>query len=270
MFRYFAHTYMAVRECIAPHNNRRREAQEEILADLNHCLEQVQARIAEMESRIERCTEQAVAQARIAQQKHLSITLRTRAQLRAKMFMHDRRRLQGEHDKAMRITHLLQTQIDSVLSSHVDTLIVQTMRSYNHTAMRLGAPALTSQIENLSDQLSDRSHELGNLQEALAGITTSMQPLLSGGGGESLDEEDSGDARLMAELEAMLRSDDDVVLAEPRGHRHHEDDNEEERRNATTNNQHHNNSNVSPSQEAVLVVVVEEEQAAPLLLPTTT
>ena len=269
MFRYFAHTYMAVRECIAPNSNRRREAQEEILADLNHCLEQVQARIAEMESRIERCTEQAVAQGRIANDKGVNITVRTRAQLRAKMFMHDRRRLQSEHDKAMRITHLLQTQIDSVLSSHVDTLIVQTMRSYNHTAMRLGAPALTSQIENLSDQLSDRSHELGNLQEALAGITTSMQPLLSGGG-ESLDEEDSGDARLMAELEAMLRSDDDVVLAEPRGHRHHEDDDEEERRNATTNNQHHNNSNVSPSQEAVLVVVVEEEQAAPLLLPTTT
>ena len=215
MFRYFAHTYMAVRECIAPHNNRRREAQEEILADLNHCLEQVQARIAEMESRIELCTEQAVAQARIAQQKHLSITLRTRAQLRAKMFMHDRRRLQSEHDKAMRITHLLQTQIDSVLSSHVDILIVQTMRSYNHTAMRLGAPALTSQIENLSDQLSDRSHELGNLQEALASITTSMQP-----GGEALDE-DGGDAQLMEELEAMLRSDHEV---EPSGHRHHEEE----------------------------------------------
>ena len=212
MFHYFARTYMAVRECMAPNGNRRREAQEEILADLNHCLEQVQARLAEMESRIERSTEQAVAQARIARQRSLNITLRTRAQMRAKMFMHDRRRLQSEHDKAMRITHLLQTQIDSVLSSHVDTLIVQTMRSYNHTAMRLGAPALTSQIESLSDQLSDRSHELGNLQDALSSITTSMQAF----GDPALDD-DGGDAQLMEELEAMLRSDDDTSV-EPGGH----------------------------------------------------
>ena len=87
MFRYFARTYMAMRECLAPPSTRRREAQEEILADLNHCLEQLQARIAEMESRIEQCTEQAVMQARVAKLPGKGTAARMRAELHAKMFM---------------------------------------------------------------------------------------------------------------------------------------------------------------------------------------
>ena len=87
MFRYFARTYMAMLECLAPPSTRRREAQEEILADLNHCLEQLQGRIAEMESRIERCTEQAVVQARLARMPGKGTAARVRAEMRAKLFM---------------------------------------------------------------------------------------------------------------------------------------------------------------------------------------
>jgi hypothetical protein len=112
--------------------------------------------------------------------------------------------------------HLLETQIDSIMSSHIDTLVVQTMRSYNSTASRLAMPAITSQIENLSDELSERSHELGALQEALNGIATSMvvpDDSFAAFGEEnpssSQHSKRGDDAYLMKELEALLATDSD-------------------------------------------------------------
>ena len=116
--------------------------------------------------------------------------------LRAKMFMVDRRRLRAEHEKTLRMVHLLETQIDGIMASNVDAMVVQTMRSYNSTASQLAFPALTSQLEHLSDQLSDRTHEIGALQEALNYVANVTIPEADGGGMD--------DASLMQELEALL------------------------------------------------------------------
>jgi len=220
MLRYLARTYMTMLDCVAPTRNRRREAQEEILADLNTCSDQLQQRLGHMETRITRCTENAMVHARLA--KRTPIAARGRELTRAKMFMQDRRRLQAEHEKGLRMSHLLQMQVDSIMSSHMDMMLVQTMRSYNSTATMLSMPNLTAQIEKLSDNLADRSHELQSLQEALNTISTSMT-IDSGSSSLLMGEEDSEehpqhgceDEGLMRELEQLLNStdeDDEVVV----------------------------------------------------------
>jgi hypothetical protein len=196
MYKHFARTYIALLECFTPNRNRRREAQEELLADLNSCIEQLADRTLEMETRIERCTEQATFHARLAQRAGVNSAVRTREQQRAKMHLRDRQRIQAEHEKALRMTHMLESHIDGIVASHVDTLIVQTMRSYNHTARRLAMPALTSQVEHLSEALSDRNQELFDLQEALNGVATAASSA-------DLNPNLSDDA-LMLELDALL------------------------------------------------------------------
>jgi hypothetical protein len=165
---------------------------QEILADLHTCIEQLNARVLEMETRIERCTQQAQFHALQVSRTGCSSVARARELQRAKMYLHDRRRIQGahahddsvhirvcvrpiarpmragEHDKALRMAHMLQSHIDGLVSSHVDTMIVQTMRSFNSVASRMSMPTLTSQVEHLSDELSDRNSELTALQEARA------------------------------------------------------------------------------------------------------
>ena len=219
MLRYLARTYMTMLDCVAPTRNRRREAQEEILADLNTCSDQLQQRLGHMELRITRCTESAMVHARLA--KKAPAAARGRELTRAKMFMQDRRRLQAEHEKGLRMSHLLQMQVDSIMSSHMDMMLVQTMRSYNSTATMLSMPNLTAQIEKLSDNLADRSHELQSLQDALNTISTSMTidpgMLMMGeddGGGDEQQQHHqhqglSEDEGLMRELEQLLRSTDD-------------------------------------------------------------
>ena len=218
MLRYLARTYMTMLDCVAPTRNRRREAQEEILADLNTCSDQLQQRLGHMELRITRCTESAMVHARLA--KKAPAAARGRELTRAKMFMQDRRRLQAEHEKGLRMSHLLQMQVDSIMSSHMDMMLVQTMRSYNSTATMLSMPNLTAQIEKLSDNLADRSHELQSLQDALNTISTSMTidpgMLMMGeddNGGDELQHHQhqglSEDEGLMRELEQLLRSTDD-------------------------------------------------------------
>ena len=194
---------MAFLECIAP--PRRREAQEEVLADLNTCIEQLSARTLELEARIAKCTEHALLHGKLAIRSGTSHVVQARERQRAKMYLLDKRRIQAEHDKGLRMIHLLEAQIDSIMSSHVDSLVIQTMRSYNSTALRLAAPALTSQLENLSDELSDRSHELHALQEALNDVASSMNVtndnrLTISGEGNVLSE----DAQLALELDELL------------------------------------------------------------------
>ena len=147
---------------------------------------------------MERYTEHATRHMRLA--KATTPAQRQRELLRAKMFMQDRQRLRAEHEKTLRMMHLLQTQIDSIMASNVDALVVQTMRSYNSTAAQLAVPALTSQLESLSSQLDDRTHELGRLQEALNSIATPATGLLG-------DEDGMDDASLMQELDQLLLDD---------------------------------------------------------------
>ena len=213
---------MSFRECLVPNMQRRREAQEEILADLHTCIEQLHARILDMETRIERCTQQAQFHALQAKRAASSVArtgchsvAHARETQRAKMYLHDRRRIQAEHDKALRMAHMLQSHIDGLVSSHVDTMIVQTMRSFNTVAARLSMPSLTSQVETLSDELSDRNSELSALQEAMNSVASACAA--SAPTPMSMDMDgalSADDAALMQELDALF-ADTSAAAEEP-------------------------------------------------------
>jgi len=194
MFRHVARSYMALRECLVP--NRRREAQEEVVADLHTCLEQLSLRTTELESRISHCAERAMYHFQMSKKEQTAMG-KTRERQRAKMYMEDRRRVIAEHDKALRMTHALQAQIDSIVSSHVDMLILETMRGYNATAASLAMPQRASEIERLGEELADRHSEVNALQDAISGVTIAC-------GSSTADISGSQDDDLMQELEALL------------------------------------------------------------------
>jgi hypothetical protein len=193
-FLYLARMYMSMRECWV--TDRRREAQEEVVADLHSCLEQLTYRCTEMESKIEKCKQNAIYHMQLSKKESAPAAV-AREKARAAMFMQDRRRLQGEHDKALRSMHMLQQQIDSIVSSHVDMVIVDAMRGFNTTAARMGLPAKTQEIEKLSDSLADRNTEVQNLQEALGGVTF----------GADFAEGSTNEDSLLRELDELMAPD---------------------------------------------------------------
>jgi hypothetical protein len=196
MYRYLAKTYMSLRECLVP--SQRLEAQTEILADLHGCIENLNTRVLELEARIDRCKQQAVYHVQLGK-REATTTGRAREMQRARLCMEERRRVQSEHDKALRMTHMLQMQIDSIVSSNVDNLIVDTMRAYNMNAARLAMPKRASQIAKLGDELTERQSELMTLQDAMAGVT--MLPMEGGPDAASLDEQE-----LMQELDSLMQT----------------------------------------------------------------
>jgi hypothetical protein len=222
LYRRLAQTYMTFLECFAPSQNRRREAQEELLADLNTCIEQLNERMLEMEHRIERSHEQAVQHARMAKRAPTAAA-RSRDEQRARMHLRDRKRIQVELDKAQRMLHMLESHIDGIVSSHVDTLIVQTMRSYNHTATRLAMPSLTGQVEDLAEELVERNRELSELQTALSGVASSSMMAVGGDPADSLDgaAAANSDGALMLELEALLLDEASSSSSSSHHHLHH-------------------------------------------------
>jgi hypothetical protein len=221
LYRRLAQTYMTFLECFAPSQNRRREAQEELLADLNTCIEQLNERMLEMEHRIERSHEQAVQHARMAKRAPTAAA-RSRDEQRARMHLRDRKRIQVELDKAQRMLHMLESHIDGIVSSHVDTLIVQTMRSYNHTATRLAMPSLTGQVEDLAEELVERNRELSELQTALSGVASSSMMAVGGDPADSLDgaAAANSDGALMLELEALLLDEAPSSSSSSQNHHH--------------------------------------------------
>ena len=50
MFRHMATAWMAVRDCMVPQSDRRREMQEAVVADLHTCLEQLQSRLMPLDA----------------------------------------------------------------------------------------------------------------------------------------------------------------------------------------------------------------------------
>lgn len=194
MFRHIARSYMALRECLVP--NRKREAQEEVVADLHTCLEQLSQRTAELEARINQCAEKAMYHFQLSKKEQTGMA-RTRERQRAKMYMEDRRRVITEHDKALRMTHALQAQIDSIVSSHVDMMILETMRGYNATAASLAMPQRASEIERLGEELADRHSEVNALQDAISGVTIAC-------GSSASDTFAGQEDDLLLELEALL------------------------------------------------------------------
>ena len=203
-FLHAARIFMAMRECLVPDN--RKEAQEEIVADLNTCLEQLIQRSTEMESKIGICMERAVCHMQ-SSKREPTVSGKTRERARAKMYMEDKRRIQAEYDKAQRSIHMLQQQIDSIVSSHTDMVIVDTMRQFNATAARLSLPNKVVEIENLGEELAERQTEVANFQEAMQGVSTACLP----------PGDESSDDVLMQELEAYMMDggggDNDELLA---------------------------------------------------------
>jgi hypothetical protein len=196
MFRFFAQTYMTMRECMAP--TQRLEAQTEVLADLHACIDQLKARKLELDARIERCRLDALGHLRAASREPTPAG-RLREKGLARMCLEERRRVQVQHDKAQRMYHMLQMQVDGIAASSMDNLIVDAMRSYNLNAARMAMPARARQVSQLGDELSERQTELFALQEAIASVTLV--------GGEETDMEES-EAQLMQELEALMLAPD--------------------------------------------------------------
>ena len=186
-----ARVFMAMRECLI--SDRRPEVNEEVVADLHSCLEQLNDRCSDMEVKIARCAESAVY--------HRKLALRERTQVgqqremgKARMFLLDRRRLQLDHDRSTKSMHMLRRQIDTLVSSHVDSIILDAMRGYTMTAAKLGLPDKTAEMESLATELSDRNDEVTRLQEAMGS--------LSDGYGSSLMTMD--DDELMLELDTIM------------------------------------------------------------------
>ena len=160
--------WMTMLECAAPTTARRRDLQESAVADLHTCMEQLQIRMEDMETKITRCGEQAILH--MQQSEKGSVPAMQREKMRAKTQMEERRRLQRQLDKAVVMNHAIQKQIDNILSSNMDMLIVDAMRGFNHAATNMVLPQRLTEVENLGDQLADRQSEVTAMQEAIMGI----------------------------------------------------------------------------------------------------
>jgi hypothetical protein len=195
MFRFFAQTYMAMRECMAP--TPRLEAQTEVLADLHACIDNLKARRIELDARSERCRMEAVLHMKLVRSAPTAAD-RARENTLARMALEERRRVQAQREKAQRMYHMLQMQVDGIAAASMDNLIVDTMRAYNINAARMAMPARARQVSKLGDELSERQTELSALQEAIASVT------LVGG---ELEGDEDDEAQMMQELEALMELD---------------------------------------------------------------
>jgi len=126
---------------------------------------------------------------------------KNRERARARMYLEDKRRIQTEYDKAQRSIHMLQQQIDSIVSSQVDMAIVDALRQFNANAARLSLPTRAQEIEHLAEELAERQVEVSNFQEAISGVSSAME--------DSTIKEESDD--LWAELEAYMSSPSEKV-----------------------------------------------------------
>jgi hypothetical protein len=202
-FLHAARAYMALRECLVP--DRRKESQEEIVADLHTCLEQLIQRSTEMENKITVCMQRAVAHMKFSE-KDPTPSGKNRERARARMYMEDKRRIQAEYDKTQRSIHMLQQQIDNIVSSHMDMAIVDAMRLLNSNASRLALPERVEEIVRLGEELAERQSEVTNFQEAMQEVSTACIPAGS---------EEYSDDLLMQELDAYMKgnSNDDINAA---------------------------------------------------------
>jgi hypothetical protein len=169
-FKWMAKVWMTMLECAAPPTVRRREMQETVVADLHTCIEQLQVRMVDMETKITSCGEQAIFH--MQQASKGSVPSRQRDRMRAKTHMEERRRLQKQLDKAVLMNNAIQKQIDNIMASNMDMLIVDAMRGFNHAAANMVLPQRLVEVETLGDQLADRQSEVVAMQEAITGIGT--------------------------------------------------------------------------------------------------
>ena len=140
-FTRMANIWMVLRDCVVPPSDRRREMQEVVVADLHTCLEQLQTRTLDMETKVTRCGEQALFHMHQSQRASATAPARQRDRQRAKGHMEvysicsflllkncslniinqmqERRRMQQQLDKVSLMSVAIQKQIDSIVSSHM-------------------------------------------------------------------------------------------------------------------------------------------------------
>lgn len=201
IFLNFLHLFMNLRECIG--KGKQQLTNEEVIADLYTYLEHLQKKSAEMEGRIEKCSQQALYHKNKALQEATK-NGKERESNRAILFIKDKRRLQDEQDKVMKFTHVIRQQIDSLTTSELDSIMVDAMRQYNMTATQMGLPDRTREIEELGNDLQERFSEATQLQQTLGDATnpSSLASVLMFGSNQMKSfEEDEEDLRL--ELEAL-------------------------------------------------------------------
>jgi len=210
-----ARAYMSMRECLVP--DKTREVQEEIIADLHNCLEQLTDRCLDMESRIVLATDRMLVHAKAAKataggdSATLSISERLREKNKAKQYLQEKKRIQAEYDKTQKNIHLIQQQIDSIVSSQLNMVVVDAMKQFNHNAAKLSLPSRTIEIEHLEEQLADRTREVAGLQEAMHSISTACTNIAAASTtctstsefDEALNNND-GDDELWRELDLYL------------------------------------------------------------------
>lgn len=173
LFAHFARFFMAMRDCIVP--QRSLEAQEEIVADLHSCLEQLNERLEDMETRIQNSTHGILVHGKSSQNKDLSIQERIRERSKAKQCLLEKRRVQCEYDKMQKNAFLIQNQIDAIVSSQLNMVVVDAMKQFSHNAEKLSLPSRTMELEALEEHLSDRTKEMMEFQEAMNNASNSFQ-----------------------------------------------------------------------------------------------
>jgi hypothetical protein len=150
-----------------------------------------------METKITRCGEHAIYHRH--QSEKGSAPARQREKMRAKTQMEERRRLQRQLDKAVVMSNAIQKQIDNILSSNMDMLIVDAMRGFNHVATNMVLPQRLTEVENLGEQLVERQSEVAAMQEAILGIGVNM--MMTPAAADAAPEDDS---ELWSELNDLM------------------------------------------------------------------
>lgn len=213
MFHRMAKGWMLLRECMVPAADRRREREEEVLANLYNCLEELQSRTQAMEGKVAQWGEQAMGHMRCSNHAP-SAAVRQREKQKAKQCMEERRRVQAQLDKATLMRGTIQTHIDSIMSTHMDMLIVDAMRGFNYAASNLSLPERTEEVCALGGELSERQSEVVAMQDAIMGIGASMAAISPSQ--TYAPDTSAEDEELWAELNALMRSDDDEQPASAR------------------------------------------------------
>jgi len=190
----FARLFMSVRECFI--KDHAQELQEETLADLHHCLDQLTDRNVEMEEKMNTCMQRAAVHLN-ASKASISPYESLREKSKAKQFLQEKRRLQLESDKLSKNIALVQQQIDTIISSQLNMSVVGAMKQFNFNATRLSIPTQTYDIENLEEQLAERASEISNMKQAMDKISGVL-------GDESQNQVDESD--LWQELDAFMGS----------------------------------------------------------------
>ena len=86
---------------------------------------------------------------------------------KAKMCLTHRRRLESSNTKATNTMFLLRQQIDSIVSTHSDTLVIDAMRQFSMVATKLGLPDRAAEVLELNDDLHEHHSEIQELEQAL-------------------------------------------------------------------------------------------------------